>query len=436
MFLKYLIRFVTIVVVVINFSCQQNSNPISQQVMGPAKLVIDFHQAEASVDVTPGFAEERQYYRYETVYRFENADGYIDNIDYDIGERRLKIRRHFTPEFAVEAGKQDSLIQDAFGTVLYSQGSEAVLQIEFRGFYILKRDSSNEMQTQAFSLSIIDTVIVGHHIEKELPEENSQQITIGSRSNRLPSWSLDGSLIAYESRLSSQDFDVWTISMDGGMASQKTISHNSEQPSWSADGTEIVFRSFQSGNFDLWKINLADNKTSQLTNDQSIDISPAWSPDGKSIAFASDRLGNGQIDIWIIPAEGGVPIQLTNNTATDLNPSWSPDGSEIAFSSNRNGGWDIWKIPVQGGASTQITSDPANELSPSWSPDGKQIAFQCDQNGNMDIWLISTSDGVLSQITSHSGEESNPDWSPDGKMLAFDAHRRGSTQLWIIQAQP
>ncbi|MFQ5823255.1 MAG: hypothetical protein ACE5JB_04290 [bacterium] len=435
MFFKYIYRFIAVVAVAVTISCKQNS-PNSPQVTGPAKLIFDSHWAEVSVDVTPGYAEERQYYRYKIEYHFENAGGFIEFIDYDLGDRRLGINRHFAPEFAVEAGKKDSLSQDAFGPVIHSQGSEVILHSEFHGFYIIKLDSSDEMQTQAFRLSIFDTVIVGQHIDKELPEENSRQITVGSRSNRFPSWSPDGSLIAYESRISSQDFDIWTITMNEGMAIQITASNASEQPSWSPDGTEIAFRSSQSGNFDIWKINLVDIKTCQLTNDRSIDSFPSWSPDGNSIAFASDRFGSGQSDIWIIPSEGGVPNQITTSTASDLNPCWSPDGSQIAFSSNRKDSWDIWTIPIQGGTPLQITSDPANELAPSWSPDGKKIAFQSDRNGNMDIWVVSTTDGALKQITTHSGDEGNPVWSPDSTWLAFDTHRRGSTQIWIIPVQP
>ena len=57
-------------------------------------------------------------------------------------------------------------------------------------------------------------------------------------------------------------------------------------PSWSPDGTQIAFRSERSGQPEVWVMNADGTGQRQL----AAGLSPAWSPDGSLIAF-SGRAG-------------------------------------------------------------------------------------------------------------------------------------------------
>ena len=116
------------------------------------------------------------------------------------------------------------------------------------------------------------------------------------------------------------------------------------QPSWSPDGSQIAFNSRRSGNFDIWVIPATGGTATQITTDPGMDASPTWSPDGAQLAFTSSRSGNW--DVWVIPATGGTAIQITNDPAQDHWSAWSPDGNHLAFDSPRSGTWHIWVIPV------------------------------------------------------------------------------------------
>jgi Tol biopolymer transport system component len=113
-------------------------------------------------------------------------------------------------------------------------------------------------------------------------------------------------------------------------------------PSWSPDGTTIAFYSDRSGNNDIWVIPVEGGTPTQITTYSGYDALPSWSPDGASIAFTSFRDGNR--DIWTIPAVGGTPTRITTDPANDARPSWSPDCTAIAFDSYRTGNDDIWVI--------------------------------------------------------------------------------------------
>ena len=113
-------------------------------------------------------------------------------------------------------------------------------------------------------------------------------------------------------------------------------------PSWSPDGTTIAFTSTRSGNPDIWTIPAGGGVATQITTDPAYDTYSAWSPDGTTLAFSSNTSGNW--DIWTIPATGGPVTQITTDPAYDEWPAWSPDGFAISFGSKRSGNWDIWVI--------------------------------------------------------------------------------------------
>src|SRR6202007_2192227 len=63
----------------------------------------------------------------------------------------------------------------------------------------------------------------------------------------------------------------------------------SEWPSWSPDGSLLAFASNRSGNFEIYVRRVEGGQEVNITNDPSQNIQPAFSPDGTSIAFVSTR---------------------------------------------------------------------------------------------------------------------------------------------------
>jgi DNA-binding winged helix-turn-helix (wHTH) protein len=91
-------------------------------------------------------------------------------------------------------------------------------------------------------------------------------------------------------------------------------------PSFSPDGSQIAFSSNRSGQYEIYLRSLApDGAERQVTSDGQENIQPAWSPDGRYLAYIP-RLRGG---IKIIPVSGGAARYLTD---TGDSPQWSPNG--------------------------------------------------------------------------------------------------------------
>ena len=92
-------------------------------------------------------------------------------------------------------------------------------------------------------------------------------------------------------------------------------------PTWSPDGSLIAFHSGRSAGFqnpDIWVIPATGGTATQITTHPSSDSHPAWSPDGSLIAYMRG------FTIWVIPATGGTATQITTHSRLDSDPPGHP----------------------------------------------------------------------------------------------------------------
>ena len=261
---------------------------------------------------------------------------------------------------------------------------------------------------------------------------NVRQLTNNSSHDQYPSWSPDGTQIAFESYRGS-GWQIFVMNADGTNEQQLT-EHLSNQfrPSWSPDGTQIAFESDRDGDLEIFVINADGTNEQQLTNNTHHDWSRSWSPDGTQIAFESDR--DGDLEIFVINADGTNEQQLTDNSFFDQYPSWSPDGTQIAFISDRGRGRQVFVVNADGTNEQRLTEHLSNQFRPSWSPDGTQIAFISDRDGDLEIFVINADGTNEQRLTEHLSNQFRPSWSPDGTQIAFISDRDGDLEIFVINA--
>ncbi len=191
--------------------------------------------------------------------------------------------------------------------------------------------------------------------------------------------------------------DIFSIDHAGGDLQRLTSTGSvDEQPSWSPDGSQIAYQSDLSGDVEIHVMDSNGGNIEQLTHSPGEDWSPAWSPDGSQIAFASNRGGNW--DVFTMNADGSGVEQVTDSPEMDWLPAWSPDGSRIAFASNRDGNWEIYVTNTDGSGVTNLTNDQANDLEPVWSPDGDRLLFASNRLGEQELFVVDTDGSTVKQL--------------------------------------
>jgi serine/threonine-protein kinase len=130
---------------------------------------------------------------------------------------------------------------------------------------------------------------------------------------------------------------------------------------------QIVVRG--EGQLDLWWANLESGMELRVTSTGRGEYDPAWSPVDNRIAYVSEETGNG--DIYMLNLDGSAVTRLTENlTNFDKHPTWSPDGQKLTFWSDRsfNGNRQIYVIDLATRQITSLSDNPFNDWDPVWVP--------------------------------------------------------------------
>lgn len=316
---------------------------------------------------------------------------------------------------------------------------------------------------------------------------------------------------------------------------EKTGDRHEVYPSFSPDGTTIAYNSYPASTqtdpveaqredltapieIDLKPVvltggifqeirNTRQAFTSELRtpNGPSRDVRPAWDPESKSIFFSSNRYSRGSAITKKDQGSSAMTIIRSARQDESLGyPSVSPDGELVTLSlvpgealRRRNPNADeaelyrlplipegeemrIWTCNARTGAGfTELVKgvysafDPTSQtlayvryvdkarkiwtynldtgenrmLSlegkaeteyhfPAYSPDGQALAFASNLSGNWDIYYTDLKTGTIVQVTNSLAEDIMPAFSPDGSRIIFASKRDASNyDLWYVKVR-
>jgi len=262
-----------------------------------------------------------------------------------------------------------------------------------------------------------------------------------------PSFSPDGSLIAYERDDGSAPSPcIWLMNADG--SEQRQLTHRkSYNPVWSPDGNYLVVGGFFSGDFgdgyDLLLITKEGEEVKLLLAAPEDEFPVAWL--GNHIYFQKpDSLPGGGLSYWVLwcyDLSTGQRIRISE-PGEYHSPSFSPDDSKIAYSMEDK----LWLCNIDGSGKLLLYNEKPYSCAgePSWSPTGQKIAFikvDCTQVEDPEsqemywmgyrenIYLINPNGTGLEQITFFNG------FLAKGKKPTVFAKGKGSTISKTVQAK-
>jgi len=154
--------------------------------------------------------------------------------------------------------------------------------------------------------------------------------------DRDAAWRPDGTRIAF-ARYAGGQYALHLVNPSGSGLTRLTPTTgiiSADAPSWSPDGSRLAFTcQVVSGNLDLCVINADGTGLSRVTTDTARDARPTWSPDGTRIAFTTTAF-SGTHELALIAPDGSGLTRVSPGTGV-LQPAWSPDGARIAFTAFR-----------------------------------------------------------------------------------------------------
>ena len=193
-------------------------------------------------------------------------------------------------------------------------------------------------------------------------------------------------------------------------------------PSWSPDGSRLAYVSFEHRKSEIYIQNLSTRQRQKVSSRPGINGAPVWSPDGKKLALTLSKGSN--TDIYILDLATKKLQQVTRHWSIDTGPSWMPDGDELIFTSSRSGNPQLYRISVKGGKATRLTFDGKYNASPEVSPDGSQVAFIQGEGNQFKIAVMDLQSGFVQTLTDGPLDES-PSFAPNGSMIIYAAQYKG-----------
>ena len=247
----------------------------------------------------------------------------------------------------------------------------------------------------------------------------------------------NGRIAFTSTRDGTSTYEIYSAAPDGSDAKRLTWGDAAKQnPTWSPDGSKIAYEDAADGRFKIYVMSHDGSGRTRVSPDTASsivdDTNPAWSPDGTRIAFASTRPSGDAWHVWVVNADGTDLRRLTDGFGVE--PAWSPDGSRIAYE------WDgrIQVVNVDGSGAHPITAPSGlYDEGPDWSPDGGTIAFsrRTFDGSSSELYAVGPDGSGLRRLTS-GGVDYRPAWSPDGTKIAFQRRDgvTGSFQLFTMAA--
>ena len=245
-----------------------------------------------------------------------------------------------------------------------------------------------------------------------LPDGEPVQLTHDQRIKLAPSFSPDGSRIAYSV---VQPWDTWEVPVLGG--EPRLLLPNSSSLTWIGNGKQLLFSEIKEGlhmalvTTDEGRGNSRDVYVPKGA--RSMAHHSYLSPDGKWVLVVEMDNRGAFLPCRVVPFQGSGESRVVGPAnRTCLSGAWSPDGKWL-YLVIATDLFHIWRQRFPDGEPEQVTFGPTSQSGVAIAPDGKSMLASVGTSDST-VW-VHDKDGDH-QITSE-GDGVEPSFSADGRTL-------------------
>ncbi len=233
---------------------------------------------------------------------------------------------------------------------------------------------------------------------------------------RYPAISPDGKSIAF-----TYKGCIYIVPATGGQAQRLTPSENYDyNPIWAPDSKNIAYSSDRYGNFDVFTISIDGGTPQRVTTHSANEIPYTFSPDGSKIYFGANITDpstsalfpkGSMTELYAIPSKGGRYEQILATPAQYID--FSQDGGSFLYQDRKGGEneWrkhhtssitrDIWLYDTSSGEHRQIVDWQGEDRNPIFAGKENSFYYLSERGGTFNVWQMSLDNNAEpKQVTS------------------------------------